>query len=1651
MSTDSIVTGLTAKGWTREQAIGVAANIEQESRYNPAAVGDGGKAYGIAQWHPDRQANFEKAMGKSIRGSSIDDQVSFIDWELRNTEKAAGNRLRSASTAADAAAIFSEHYERPAARDLEKVNRGRRAAQLANEPWAPAAPAAPKAQQGLAPAAGAPNDWLRVPTYQAPVQAAPSASDATAELVVGREAFQAPTLRGTAAGDAELTATNAADVKLQSEKDSRGFGSAIAQGVFDPRVNSTLNIADYFRDEVDRMDRNAPPDFFQTNRDKILAGRSEDEREYLEENVRGPETLARSNAQLLLRSDMDREYGLAGGGAAFVGQMVGGVLDPVGWLAGAGVAKAAQLARVGHVALAAAGRVGLARAAFVGETALGNVAVEGIQDYMGEVKTSADYVMAAGTGALFGAPFARGAVNGAINAHIRGLVDDLNLRATEEQLAKGAEYLRKDPTMDPAVVARKVAEDEARDIREHIAEASTPSPFRERFVTPEVERQQRAEYAGEPVPEPQGPAAEALARSVAEERVGGLEVREGATPEEAIALRDEWEKAVAAADPRNDVPDTEVTPQNSASLAAGDEALTFPKIDAGEGVTRDLPTVFGANVKLEWRWAPAETRLHKGLDEVDPHSNPREVLESLIKLKDISPELKATAEYLLKVGRSRVLDGVAIRFLDKNHPDVAARPGVFHGGSGDISLRTGSREGDLVGYLASLTRHGRETAVHEIAHAMLAGKTQAFIEGKLSGPLAKQFEQLKDLHQRYREELKKYPTAAKLAGDGNHNAASSQAYREYAAKDLHEFGAQIMGNEETRALLRSMPGKEVLGMPTTAWQEVMGILKRIFGGGKKQDGLTEATALLDRIISVDGSHIAYSNDKPALFAAAQNAGTVMRQRADDIMAEARSRMARTPIDQSRLNVGTKVFDGAVSDGIVLASSKNPILQMFAAVVGETTTGAAGRGATAAIRAHTLNAKFLGNTIIEHTAALDRWLGTQGINPVKEAFNGEGYRQFSSEVYKEIAARRDPAYRSQGANGDVVAAADSLERLFQRSADDQRAAGVLGADALPGSSRGYIPQKLEGAMIQTLTAQELIGLHQQLAQQFQTRMGWDRSFAESFAPYYVDRIRQRSQGARDAEGVLQGTGNSAEVVRQTLEDMALDPSLRDRAAAAASQVGRPAWMKSRLDLDLSQEFAPGRQLFELYNTDTLGLAREYSHRTAGTTALTESGVLGLRGIRELRQAAVSAADSTETATLLELRAFDRLAAEILGGRTGQEVTSSVARDAGSLVRLQRLGGLVFAQAAETWNMIGALGLGSVVRGIPNLGRLWSEVRSVSKGGVSTSPWLKSLEVPGGEFGLREYKVVMPLDPGAAQVAEYMDHPGLLSRLLRTGEHIQSKVSGFRALVSVQHRHVAEEIVRKSLRYINEDIQSGALADMGITPQLRSAIKAELPNIATFDASGRVLGLDMTLVSDPRIAEAFGQVVHRGAGQIIQSRFAGERSAWFSNDYAQLLLQLRGFGLTAVEKQWGRQRMNHGYAGASGLLLAQLAMSLPIYMAKAQIAAAGREDRDEFLKKAYNPAQVVKGLLSYSSLSGITGDVLDTVGGLAGGWGDSSFKDTIGASPQGLSASRLIPVGGTIDSAMRVASGRADLHTALKQLPFSNLWFLQPLINVAKDAK
>lgn len=1587
-SRNAAIEYLQGAGWTREQAIGIAANLQHESSFNPGAIGDGGRAYGIAQWHPDRQAAFQERFGKSIRGSSMEEQLDFLTYEMKHgKEQAAGKRLSEATDAASAARVVSQFYERPADVEGAANKRAATAAKLAGVPYVPAAPLTPKAAPSRGP------DWPVLPTARAAQQAAnPLPMDANAiaaQAVVGPVATMGTAGASIADTESFIQRQNA----TQARMDATGFIDAFQVARHDPRIQIGFNLLDRLNREEDP----APEGWtYASVRDEVEAGRPDHEREYLRENGTSPSAVQQAVAQLAYRRELDETYGYAGGFSAFAGQMAGGLMDPVGLMAGLGVGKALQLAGVGSHALAAAGRVTAGRASFVAENVIGNVGVEALQDALGEVKGSGDYAMAAAMGTLFAAPFvplvrAGNVVDEAADAAARaaaGIAD----KAAEQTVARTAAGLE----------AGQPARDAIRRETDEILGELDQKPHKADQAVPEdVQQGLRAEVTGQPT-------------GMEEPTLGAVPVDEPpvAGPDGVTVAKEPIQPIVEPAPERT----PEQIQEQVKSAAKGESEVTIGKTKEGD------------EVRFKWRYEPKPKAGDTDL---------RTTLAAVLQHPKLPADLRTIIGYLQKRASKDVLDKVAVAVSYRKPGSRIA--GKFDPNSGriDVKPQGPGKPGDkrtAAERLLGADEDTLRTFIHEVMHAVTHAKLYAFAEGKADKALKDTFKTLDLIFDEFRRKVKEdSPWGAR-----------------YAATDLKEFVAQAWSDPETQRILASIesdtkPGRSLWGRVLEA------ITKAIFGGADMPAGrLADVLRLTDSIIRADGVTYLSQNGTPVLYATLppQVLSAARNRRLELIVHHARQFMARNPINKERLQVLSRLAAkyGGMSDGLVLARSENPVAQMIASLVTETTTGAAGRKQTVAVRTKFMKEKLIGNGLLNYQRARDDWHKTQGTDFRDRYMTGEADRRFGGEVFKEINRRRqNPGYTSQGVDRSVVEAADVLEEGFQRAADAQRAAGTLGADRLDMSSRGYIPQALDGKKLAAMDFNTYTALTEELGRQFASNLGWDTRFASLFAQHYLERARRRSLGDKSMDA-LAASSDGMRVVRDTLAEMGRDPNLRDKAAAASAGLGQ-GHTKRRLTVDMDAPIGNGT-VMDAYVTDPVALYRRYMHGTAGNIALTESGILGVHGVRELRSAATSITAGSPPATKLELDAMDRVFAEVLGTPTAGEVVSAGATNLGLLVGLQRLGGLVFTQANESWNMIHHVGLANTLKGIATLPRLIGEVRASYKTGSAMNPILRSLEVYGGEIGMEGHKMVMPLDAPDMHLSQYMEQPSTVTRLLRAGGHAQAIATGFRTLLAAQHRMAAEQITMKALRYIRDGKNDAALRDMGITDAVAADMRQYLQQAAQWDQSGRLVSFDITQVQDPYTAEAFVQAVHRGTSQIIQGTFIGERNAWVHNDWLRLLTQLRSFGITSMEKQWSRTRFNHGYGVAAMMLVAQMVAALPLHLARVQLAAAGREDRKKYLEDNTTPAALLRATMNYASIGGLSGDMLEAISGVVGGWGDKETKEMVGARQTAGGVSRAIPVLGTLDQGIKVATGRADLHTALKQLPFSSVWYLTPIINLTK---
>jgi hypothetical protein len=1350
---------------------------------------------------------------------------------------------------------------------------------------------------------------------------------------------------------------------------------------------------------------------------KLYEGKTEDDQALLDEATSPMDAQYRS--MMIERRNEDlRTVNLSGAGVGIAATLFGGL--PEGYLTGLGAMKAFQLTKISALRYAQQGQLGKAVGASVLENLTGNIATTALQQAFDPYVGKDDYAMAAGM-SLVGA---------GLHFHtLKQEADGFKLRDLGNKImgdaatsidatrAKAVANLGENAT--PEALLTEMRRLEATDIRNEITQGTAQLPESRRLL-PEMEEATSAE---------KGPSGwDSVGTSTEKPSSNALAGMETTAPR--------WD--------------------NPAMTEARVQAANME----GSGMSQSLHRITEGNAKtlseLEAKYAPGVT-----------------VLPSAAEATVLAPAIRAIKD-------------VASQFLP---PDVRVLVGTA----------TGTPQGAKSAALGEIVSVGKShviglkpenqspsgvmrTAMHEVGHAVFHHHAQDIPPSLL--------ERMKADYSKFTDALvagdpaareKRYSITSKHA-----DASGPMQVNKYTAS-FDEYAAEQFVKHIEREAATGADGVKFTDSVRKMIVNLVDQMKEFFGFARGKGYLSPDDSFSEFFTSAMNNELkaakeaelsapkaaSTSGEASSFSVAPTNTQNIVTTIASDPIAqkygltlfpmdtpqqraEAQAVLhlykkadawAKTnPIDESRLKSLTdnSVFNVA-STGLLMLKSENPVVRMVASELMESASGAAGRRSTAAIAKHLNERAYMGNSINELQSHYTEWRNLQGGNAVGDFWDGKHWQQFNRLLAEEIESRQ-PGRTPIGSPPQVVNAANMLEQAYDRMRVAQTTAKTVGWASLPESSVGYMPHRMSPEKVRNMTNAQAEALHSALVDQFIQIEGYDITFSANLASKYIDRIRRRALGGFEAPTGVHQVG-AADVVQEALESMGM---ARQEVTAMMGkyQAGGMGHTKRRLQLDLNAEHADGNggtfKLMDLFETDQLKLLRSQAQRVSGEVALARHGVMGKPGLALLRRA-MEFGEDMKKATAKELEAFDQVSAEFLGAPFGDHGSMWMNR-AMQVNSLARLGGMGFTQFAEFINGITHIGAGRTMTAISGMVRLRNEAKALARGEKVENPILSSIEKHGGaEFGTDAYKMVFPFDNGELHYQTYgKDTLTFADRALRGATHLQGKLSFWRAIHSAQHRGMAEQIVHKAVGYIRNGGESAALKDMGITAEVADRLRKDLGSMAEFDGAGNLQRFDITKATDLDAADQFVQAVHRGTSQIIQGTYIGETGKWAHSGWMKLLTQFRSFSITSVEKQWSRQVGNHGPAAALGILMGSMSIAAPIYIARTQLAAIGRKDKDEYLEKQLSATQVARATLNYIAMSGLAGDFMDAFTAVSGVGQATGGRTNAGSRFVGNVVAPAAGLADDIWQGIQNTKEGTDPHQLLKSLPFARLPYMIPVI-------
>ena len=135
---DYLMQQFQAMGLSKDEAADRLANFIRESSLDPTSEGDKGKAYGLGQWHPDRQSRYAQLFGHRMQDvdnewTALKEQALFSQWELENDPYESKQWSRAKGDMMHQDSLYSRYIERPADEAGEARERGNLRDQLKQE------------------------------------------------------------------------------------------------------------------------------------------------------------------------------------------------------------------------------------------------------------------------------------------------------------------------------------------------------------------------------------------------------------------------------------------------------------------------------------------------------------------------------------------------------------------------------------------------------------------------------------------------------------------------------------------------------------------------------------------------------------------------------------------------------------------------------------------------------------------------------------------------------------------------------------------------------------------------------------------------------------------------------------------------------------------------------------------------------------------------------------------------------------------------------------------------------------------------------------------------------------------------------------------------------------------------------------------------------------------------------------------------------------------------------------------------------------------------------------------------------------------------------------------------------------------------------
>jgi hypothetical protein len=489
---------------------------------------------------------------------------------------------------------------------------------------------------------------------------------------------------------------------------------------------------------------------------------------------------------------------------------------------------------------------------------------------------------------------------------------------------------------------------------------------------------------------------------------------------------------------------------------------------------------------------------------------------------------------------------------------------------------------------------------------------------------------------------------------------------------------------------------------------------------------------------------------------------------------------------------------------------------------------------------------------------------------------------------------------------------------------------------------------------------------------------------------------------ESEKILRLSGLSDAQIERVRRAMAKESSSNLLEAAAERGAPSPARFRTILDEGVSVKAANGQTITmdDLFERNATRVMEIYSRQIYGSAAAariyqdiarrydakveTFDDLLHLLNTQANKSGMSSKDVGRFNADLVRLEAAWRSMmnwSQYTGKNSKQNAQIGRILQSFMEVQFMRLMGLSgIAQVPEMGTVMGEVGLRGMRQQMPAL-------KAVFKRGMDGNLSDEMLQATEAMWGHGSFRMRGKVNPRLDQTdAGFEFQTGRLREVLGRGKMFVADASGMNPMNMFLKRMADVGFVQRMANIAAgtaERPSAKEIAGLGLTDAQFDAVMRNLKEHARIEEGafgGRVRNPNIE-AWEPNARGWFIEAGDRFGTRVVQENDPGQLAAWMVTDYGRVLMQFKSFITSAYEKQFLYGIYRHDArifsAWAASTVFASIA-----YMAKMQILAAGRPDREEFLAERLTLKSIAANSFAYAGFASILPGTIDTGLVLAG---------------------------------------------------------------------